>query len=353
MTDQLTKYHRQRPDGFTLVELIMALGIMTLIGLGVSTLIKHQMDAARYNTARESAQAEVERVFTDIRKSWLSRRQTQTSKGFAIDPEASSTNNSLTVIMGQRNATATSPNSFSIWRTVCRPVPPALNLKPAVLSSLSTMAAGTCGTTCPAGQRPVIQFHRGVQGDFNNDGVVDAQDLVVLANSGAPTTVPTGPALPGDANRDGVIDAADAAQLLSRGLYNTNQPATWDSGDFNGDGVYNILDNVAMLSNTNGGMTLPPTPTPAPPGSPSTLTTPIAGLSGPLPGNLLYIPGDSGGGPSRESILGLSVCFAEGSNVAIKFQSGFLNMKGDLQIVTRQVELRFENEYGSGVEVLR
>lgn len=240
-------------SGFSLLELFITLGILTLIGVGIATIMKRQMEAAQYNTARDNTQSEVERVFSDISNSWLSRRQTANSLGYAISPEGSDVNNSLLIIMSQKNAAAASPRAFAMWRTVCRPIPAELNLATGVVNSLATMTAATCGVTCPVGARPVIEFKRGIQGDFNGDGAIDDLDFTV----------------------------------------------------------------------------------------------------NPLPGNILLIPADWKSGPSRESLLGLGACFSRGASVAVTFQSAFLASKEQLQVQTRRVELRFETEYGSGVEVLR
>ncbi len=110
----------------------------------------------------------------------------------------------------------------------------------------------------------------GMQGDFNNDGVLDAQDIDDLTQQSALGTNPASHDLNGDslvneadvkvwisdlfnswvgdANLDGEFNSGDLVAVLSSGTYEADVDSVWSTGDFNGDGRTNTSDLVTALA---------------------------------------------------------------------------------------------------------
>ncbi|MEM6334548.1 MAG: M14 family zinc carboxypeptidase [Planctomycetota bacterium] len=122
-------------------------------------------------------------------------------------------------------------------------------------------------------------FDLAPQGDFNNDGEVDADDIdLLLANLGDPAYDLTGNGVAnaadvtamiedilatafGDANLDRAINTSDLAILAA----NFNQPTTsWAQADFNGDGIVNTADLAVLAANFDNGAPLTAAAVPEP-----------------------------------------------------------------------------------------
>jgi hypothetical protein len=80
--------------------------------------------------------------------------------------------------------------------------------------------------------------------DLTNDGQVNQADLAFWATDLANTWI-------GDANLDGEFSSADFVQIFQRGKYEQDVAAVWSDGDWNGDGRFNSGDFVAAF--TGGG----------------------------------------------------------------------------------------------------
>ncbi len=127
------------------------------------------------------------------------------------------------------------------------------------INGIATVKVSTTGFTSFADQ----------PGDFNNDGIIDATDIDLLAQ--ARRTGSTDPLFDldadgsvefgdtdhlvtvilgtvfGDANLDRQVEDADLSLLLTN--FGTQQTATWLQGDFNGDGDVEDADLSLLLTN--------------------------------------------------------------------------------------------------------
>ncbi len=77
--------------------------------------------------------------------------------------------------------------------------------------------------------------------DLNNDSLVDANDIGVWVKDLYGTWI-------GDADLDGEFNSTDLVVVLSSGTYEADVDSVWSTGDFNGDGRTNSGDLVAALS---------------------------------------------------------------------------------------------------------
>jgi hypothetical protein len=115
-------------------------------------------------------------------------------------------------------------------------------------------------------------------GDFNGDGVLDAQDIDALTAEAAgglndPQYDLNNDSMVnvddinvwikdlfnswvGDANLDNQFNSADLVEVLASGTYENDVAAVWSTGDFDGDGRTNSSDLVAALA--DGGYELGP-----------------------------------------------------------------------------------------------
>ncbi len=116
----------------------------------------------------------------------------------------------------------------------------------------------------------LLTYGASVPGDFNGDGILDAQDIDALTTQSAGMQNPPAYDLNGDSvvdgadinvwisdlfksvmgdiNLDGEFNSGDLVTMLSAGLYETGQPSVWSTGDLNGDGVSNSSDLVTGLA---------------------------------------------------------------------------------------------------------
>ncbi len=118
-----------------------------------------------------------------------------------------------------------------------------------------------------------VQAYLGIPGDYNGNGVLDAEDLDLQASVGIATQDLTydlnqdgvvdfeGDRIEwlhtlkevyvGDANLDGLFDSGDFVEVFTAGKYETGQAALWNEGDWNGDLLFDTSDFVAAF--TDGG----------------------------------------------------------------------------------------------------
>ena len=109
-------------------------------------------------------------------------------------------------------------------------------------------------------------------GDFNGDGVLNADDVDDLTQRSANVTHPEGYDLTGDglvnsadvkewiraedifyswlgdANLDGEFNSIDVIDVLAELTYENGAPAVWTSGDWNGDGFFTSDDTIEALA---------------------------------------------------------------------------------------------------------
>jgi hypothetical protein len=117
-----------------------------------------------------------------------------------------------------------------------------------------------------------------IDGDFNNNGIRDVEDLDLLAAAIAANDPSfdldgDGDADPadrtywvevlantysGDINLDGEFNSSDLVGVFIAGKYESGQPATWSEGDFNGDSVFDSGDLVTAF--IGGGYEVGPRP---------------------------------------------------------------------------------------------
>jgi hypothetical protein len=119
---------------------------------------------------------------------------------------------------------------------------------------------------------------QGVAGDFNENGVLDADDIDTLSLGIRNATVDPNFDLNndqaindgdrtywvndlkhtyfGDSNLDGEFNSADFVFVFTTGRYETGRPAGWGAGDWNGDGLFDSSDFVKAFS--GGGYELGP-----------------------------------------------------------------------------------------------
>jgi hypothetical protein len=138
----------------------------------------------------------------------------------------------------------------------------------------------------------------GVPGDFNGNGVLDAEDIDDLTRQSASVTNPpkydlNGDSLVndadvnvwvkdlygswiGDADLNREFNSSDLVTVLASGTYEANVDAVWTTGDFNGDGRTNSSDLVAALA--DGGYEQGPPPATAAVPEPSGLCLALLGL---------------------------------------------------------------------------
>jgi hypothetical protein len=118
---------------------------------------------------------------------------------------------------------------------------------------------------------PLTLFSDGPTGDFNNDAVLDAADIDLLATEVRAGTNTLSFDLNqdakvddadyqfwvktlrktwiGDANMDGLFSSADFVDVFQKGEYEdgVDNNSTWADGDWNGDGNFNSSDFVAAF----------------------------------------------------------------------------------------------------------
>ena len=112
-----------------------------------------------------------------------------------------------------------------------------------------------------------------VNGDFNNNGELDVEDIDLLtaasaslANDAAFDLTGDGKvdgtdvsnwikdlknSWSGDSNLDGQFNSSDFVAVFGAGLFEKDEAAVWSQGDWNGDGFFNSSDFVAAF--TDGG----------------------------------------------------------------------------------------------------
>ena len=118
-----------------------------------------------------------------------------------------------------------------------------------------------------------VQAYLGIPGDYNGNGVLDADDLDLQASVGiamqdlAYDLNQDGKVdfdgdrvewlhtlkevYVGDANLDGEFDTGDFVEVFTAGKYETGQPALWGEGDWDGDQRFDSSDFVVAF--TDGG----------------------------------------------------------------------------------------------------
>ncbi len=128
---------------------------------------------------------------------------------------------------------------------------------------------------------PLTLFGGGLPGDYNNDGVLDAEDINL--QSGAMKSADPDLATfdenddgavdeadrlivlhdhfgtwMGDADLDGLFNSGDLVSVFTTGFYETGKMAGWAEGDWNGDMLFNSGDFVVAFS--DGGYEKGPRP---------------------------------------------------------------------------------------------
>ena len=130
-------------NGYSLIELAVASGIMVAAGLALSSFLKFKNEQ---ELSRQSVSEDSDQVFSSLRKAWNNRIRADGTPAF--------TATSLAIPRFQKGSDTL--RSSASWTTQCQPVPAVWGLNASRLEALRKI--GSSCTTCPLGQRPVIQF---------------------------------------------------------------------------------------------------------------------------------------------------------------------------------------------------
>lgn len=133
-------------NGYSLLELAVASGIMVAVGFALTSFLKFKNDQELYLRARQSVSEDSDQVFNSLRKAWNNRIRASGMPVF--------TGFSLAIPRFQKGSDTL--RSSASWTTLCQPVPAAWGLNASRLDALRKI--GSSCMTCPLGQRPVIQF---------------------------------------------------------------------------------------------------------------------------------------------------------------------------------------------------
>ena len=152
-----------------------------------------------------------------------------------------------------------------------------------------------------SGESPLnISIPGGMPGDFNNNGVYDAEDIDLLSGAASQGTNPAAFDLTndglvneddriewvtgfantyfGDADLDGQFDSGDFVTVFIAGKYESGAQAGWAEGDWNGDAVFTSSDFVSAFA--DGGYEQGPRPAMAAVPEPSSLLLMLVAMAG-------------------------------------------------------------------------
>ena len=153
-----------RVSGFSLLEIIVAIGIMSMIALGLAVFMKNQGDQEIYLRARQAVLDDADGILSEIRRAWEVRARGAGCNGVVNTATSLSINRPVKDGIGDPlSGGCTVSTSLISWTTVCQTLPGWVPVTPAQSSSLAQIgveaaAVGGGCPVCPAGQRPVVQI---------------------------------------------------------------------------------------------------------------------------------------------------------------------------------------------------
>ncbi len=143
-----------RRGGFTFIEILVAIGVMGLVGLILAVFLTNKMEQEHYLRARQSVLDDVDAIYSDIRHSWEFRDRSPV--GVKVDSVTPFSNNRLTISMKPKNGIGV--EATAVWESTCVAIPARFSLSSSQQVSLKSIAQKGCNFVCPSGQRPVIHF---------------------------------------------------------------------------------------------------------------------------------------------------------------------------------------------------
>ena len=156
-----------RRGGFTFIEILVAIGVMGLVGLILAVFLTNKMEQEHYLRARQSVLDDVDAIYSDIRRSWEFRDRAAVGGPVKVDSVSPFINNRLTISMKPKNGIGV--DATLVWESTCVAIPAKFRLSSSQQVSLKSIAQKGCNFVCPSGQRPVIHFTSSDKGGMTRE----------------------------------------------------------------------------------------------------------------------------------------------------------------------------------------